>query len=241
MYGIGQAAFGEMFRDNGSNTSWSGNGFRYQEAIDFPNQCMAGGLWAVKNPDAYWPIFYVNYQYTGTGLPRWATKFQHSLSQVLASGTNDELYQQHIGNLIYLINHPNTATLSTQTITGFHDNGGGSYTISWVVPPGASSYRIKWGTKPIVDFIGWDAGTNLPIGDPVNTQNWFASSDAPTVPTPAMPGATQSLTIATGQNGLSAGNFMVKAYADGNAAPIVTVNSRPVPAAKTVWSGRIAK
>ena len=146
-----------------------------------------------------------------------------------------------IGNLIYLINHPNTATLNTQPITGFTDKGGGSYTISWVVPPGATSYRIKWGAKPIVDFIGWDAGTNLPLGDPVNTQNWFVSTDADGIPSPATPGATQSLTIATGQTGLSPANFVVKAYATGAAASLPAANSRPIRSVKTLLSGQTAK
>src|SRR6185312_8675142 len=40
-YGVTKWAFGEMYADNGS-ASWSGNGFRYKQAIDAPNACNVG-------------------------------------------------------------------------------------------------------------------------------------------------------------------------------------------------------
>ena len=52
-------------------------------------------------------------------------------------------------------------------ITNVVDSGGGSYTISWIVPAGAQSYRLKWGPKQIVDWIGFDPIKNVFTGDPV--------------------------------------------------------------------------
>src|SRR5262249_42742495 len=142
----------------------------------------------------------------------------------LHDGTKDELFQYVVGTKIYVLNHPPESQLYTSAVTGFVDNGERSYTISWVVPPGAQSYRIKWGTRRIVDWIGFDARSYTFTGDPSTTQNWFASTDAAGVPAPATPGTTQTLTIATGQTGLSAGNFMVKAYASGGSPPGVSSN-----------------
>jgi hypothetical protein len=234
-YGITQWAFGEMYADNGGS-SWSGNGFRYKQAIDYANACNVGSGGAgagynfmVQNPNAFWSMFYMRAQYEGaanaTNLQR---QFNQSLQQVLSGGSSikDELYHYTIGEVIYALNHPSGLSLSTVPVTKFTDNGAGSYTITWDVPTGASSYRIKWGTKQIVDWIGFDAATYTFKGDPATTMNWFAATDAPNVPSPS--GTTQSLTIATGLPGLTAANFMVKAYAPGGAAP-----TNPTPPTQT--------
>ena len=68
---------------------------------------------------------------------------------------------------------------------------------------------------PIVDWIGFNPATFSFVGNPSTTQNWFASTDAASIPAPGTPGTTQSLTISTGTSGLLAANFSVKAYVSG--------------------------
>jgi hypothetical protein len=213
-YGISQWALGEMYVDNGQQ-SFSGNGFRYKQALDYPNACNTGEDFAVENEQTVWFPFFIKHQYEGS--TNWKKKFDMLLQRDLSDTSTDEFYQYTIGALIYLQNHPNPATLSTVPITNFVNNGNGSYTITWNVPAGATSYRIKWGAKQLVDWIGFDAGSSTFIGNPATTMNWFAASDAPSIPTPA--GSTQSLTINTGTNGLTAANFMVKAYTGGTGVP----------------------
>lgn len=86
------------------------------------------------------------------------------------------------------------------------------YTISWTVPQGAERYQIKWSTKRIVEWIGFDAGTNTWVGDPVNTINWFAANNVSNEPVPAMPGTMQTYTVSGFPPGLTAANFSVKAF-----------------------------
>ncbi|MEO8367702.1 MAG: Ig-like domain-containing protein [Candidatus Solibacter sp.] len=212
MYGITQGNFGEMFSDDGTN-SWAGKGFRYKAAIDYPSTCSAN--FRVQNPNAFWPMFTLRTNYEGAATASvWKRKLGLTLQSVISGGSaiRDELYQYTIANAIYAVNHP-PLSLNTVPITGFTDNGGGSYTISWAVPSGTQSYRIKWYTSKIVDYIGYDAATATFIGNPAATMNWFAATDAPSVSAPS--GTTQSFTIATATTGLTAANFMVKAYVTG--------------------------
>jgi hypothetical protein len=221
-YGISRWAFGEMYSDNGAST-WSGNGFRYKEAIDFQNACNVGAsgavndyYWMVQNPNAYWPIFFFRNQYEGgTTASALQRQFNQSLQNVISGGSaiKDELYHYTIGEVIYALDHPSGSSLNTVPITGFTSNGSGSYTIRWNVPPGATSYRVKWGPKQIVDWIGFDPGKNVFLGNPSTTMNWFAATDATNIPTPS--GTTQNFTINTGVSGLTSANFMIKAYTGG--------------------------
>jgi hypothetical protein len=222
LYGIYQQAVGEMYVDNNS-ASFSGNGFRYKQSLDFANGCATSGDYVVKNPDAFWPLYFAAYYYTGQGPVGWIRKFTQNVESVFPGSTPDsmaELYQDKIANVINLVlNNPSTTTLSTQTLTGFTANGGGSYTLQWTVPTGATSYRIKYSINAIVDYIGFNSSTNAFIGNPATTANWWASTDAPSIPTPGTPGTTQSYTATGLPNGLSQGNFMVKAYASATGLP----------------------
>jgi hypothetical protein len=113
--------------------------------------------------------------------------------------------------LIHHLANPSTTTLQTVPITSFTDNGGGSYTIGWTTPAGTTALRGKHGTQTIVDWIGFDNQTNAWIGDPVTTQNWWASTEVAAMPSPVA--GTQSKTITGLDTGLTADNFMVKAMA----------------------------
>ncbi len=213
-YGSALWAFHEMYVDNGKR-AWPGNGFRYKQAIDYPNACNAAGDWGVKNEQTVWFPFFIRHQYEGgTG---WKHEFDMLLQRDLSDTSTDEFFYYTIGAVIHAVNHPNPSVLSTLPIAHFADNGGGSYAISWNVPAGTQSYRIKWGRKQIVDWIGFDAGAYTFTGDPVTSMNWFAATDVPNIPTPS--GGAQSLTIHTGVTGLTAANFMIKAYLSSGVVP----------------------
>ncbi len=134
------------------------------------------------------------------------------------------------------IERPGTNILQTVPITGFTNNGGGSYTVSWSPEPsGTVSLRGKWGTKNLTDWIGYDpvgnsfsasACTNAAIGltssqcsgDPTTTQPWFASTEITNMPAPGV--GTVTVT-GLSSSSLTATNFMIKA-----AAP-TTSNNNP--------------
>jgi len=69
----------------------------------------------------------------------------------------------------------------------------------------AQFYRIKWGANRIVDWIGFDSGSNVLAGDPVSTMPWLAAKNAAGIRIPA-PGM-QSMTIATGMTHLKPSQF----------------------------------
>jgi hypothetical protein len=248
-YGVTQWAFGEMYADNGTS-SWAGNGFRYKQGIDFANSCNVGSggsgsdyYWMVQNPNAFWPIFYFKAMYEGGATtPVWKRQFNQELQQVIAGGSaiKDELYMHTTGQVIYAVNHPTGTSLNTVPISNLQDNGGGTYTITWAVPAGAIGYRIKWAPKRIVDWIGFNTGTYTFNGDPTTTMNWFGATDAVNIPAPS--GSTQSLTITTGVTGLTASNFMIKAYAPstgGSTDTIPPTVSMTAPVGGATVSGTI--
>jgi hypothetical protein len=75
------------------------------------------------------------------------------------------------------------------------DNGGGSYTLSWTVPANARRYKIKYGEKEIVDWLGFDQITRQFAFDTSQYMAWFAASNVPDEPVPTGQGTTQSHTI----------------------------------------------
>ncbi len=221
-YGIAQWNLSENYVDDGSGR-WDINGFRFGLALDVPNRCNGTGE---KAEDDFQPTptqttsmtFLARYMVEGA--TNWATRFKINLQKDMAAlgTTTSDFGSYQIASVIAILSNPSSSALSTVPISGFADNGGGSYTISWTVPTGARSYRIKWGSKRIVDWIGFDPANNVFTGDPANTMAWFAANNVSTIPAPAAGGQSQSLTIATGTAGLTAANFSVKAYVTGAAS-----------------------
>ena len=74
------------------------------------------------------------------------------------------------------------------------NNGGGAYTLSWTVPSGAYAYQIKYSTKPIVEWLGFDKDTRAYQYDPASYTPFFAASNISN-PAPATAGSTQSVTV----------------------------------------------
>lgn len=215
-YGIAGWNLTEATVDNG-NGRWDQNGFRYGLALDVPNNCNQNYAPMANQTTSL--TFLARHLVDGT--TEWDTKFRISVQKLMAAlgvVNADHSGFQH-GAVISILNSPQASRLQRVPLTAFQDNGGGSYTIGWTVPADARSYRIKWGRKTIVEWIGFDAGTNTFTGDPARTMPWFAAADAAKVPAPAAAGSTQSFTVATGVPGLTADHFTVKAYVGGQASP----------------------
>ena len=206
-------------------SSWTNNGFRYYILLDEPNgACGDTTYYPVRpNQTVWFPFMIANQYWGGTYSPSMANwqpflkqTMQHMMSPLAAgvglTAESIDIGGYQLGALIYAINHGSSNTLQTVPVTNFVINGGGSYTLTWTVPAGAQSYRVKWSPKRIVDWIGFDPVNNVFTGDPVNTVNWFAATEVTSTPAPGTPGTAQSLTISTGTAGLTAANFTVKAY-----------------------------
>jgi len=237
VYGGAQWAFGEMMMDNASSV-WTGNGFRYAMAVDYPNACNTDD-WANLNNETVWYHWTAMENYLGPLTAAKVREFNYVLAANSSNGNTDEFYHDTMATAIYYILHPQATTLRTISVTSFTDNGGGSYTIGWTTPPSTTGLRVKWGTKQIVDWIGFNAGTYSWIGNPATTQNWFASTDAAGIPAPVA--GSQNMTISTGTTGLTAANFMVKAYvaSSGSSAPPPPSISITAPANGTSVAGTV--
>jgi|GEM_PF-880062 len=84
------------------------------------------------------------------------------------------------------------------------NNGGGSYTLRWTVPAGATKYQIKYGPQPMVQNLNFDKFARTYEFDPTIYNNfWAGNGDQVTnqphnvtdEPTPAPPGTQQTYTI----------------------------------------------
>ena len=223
-YGVARWALSEMFVDDGSGR-WDVNGFQYENAPDANAACNGPG--ESKPPS---PNFGITAQQTVSGIflakylteggTDWLPKFKLNLQKDLSALglTTSDLGSYQLAKLIDVANNPGGSLFDTP-ITALQDNGGGSYTLSWVVPATTQYYRIKWAPTRIVDWIGFDIFANAFTGDPANTTAWFAASNAPNIPAPAAAGSTQKLTISTGKTGLTAVNFSVKSFVGSGGPP----------------------
>src|SRR5262249_798835 len=143
---------------------WTNNGFRYNVQLDVANNCGAGEFTAQPNQTVWTPFFIVN---RVEGDTSWERKFKMALQQDMSAigmGASD-FGQYQIAAVIDAVNNPGTTTLQNLGISAFTDKGSGNYSLSWTVPSGAQSYRIKWGSKAIVDWIGFDPANNVFIGN----------------------------------------------------------------------------
>jgi len=210
-YGISQWALTEAYgAAAGQKPTMVNSGFVYGIFLDAPN---ASSKYYLSPGDGQtnWFHFYITGAFAGD--MSWRRRFEwlmqrtsasHGLSIFAEYGSH--LVQAVVGEIV---DPPDLQLVPVPIKVAI--NGGGAYSLSWTTPPGATSYRIKYYPgKQIVDWIGFDAGSNRFIGDPNKMWAWFAAFDAPGVPLPSAPGTTQTFVF----RGDSSNNyaFAVKAY-----------------------------
>ncbi len=104
------------------------------------------------------------------------------------------------------------------------DNGGGSWTLTWTAPSNATGYIIRYSTKTIVDWLGFNQATRVYQFDPSTNVAWFAATRYASPPTPATGGATETLTI-TGLTPGTTYNFAIKYSTSTPAASVTTTRT----------------
>jgi hypothetical protein len=162
------------------------------------------------NNQTIWTPFLVTHEVTGA--TDWSPRATVAMQRLMGAigATTSDWGSYYLNDMIYRLD--NASPILTSVPVTVVDVGDGAYTVTWTVPAGAVSYRVKWSSQRIVDWIGFNPDKNVFVGDPFSTVNWFAATNVPVLPTPMTPGAVQSLTIRTGVAGLTANNFSVKAY-----------------------------
>jgi hypothetical protein len=222
-YGMARWLLSEMYEDNASGR-WDQNGFHYYLLIDQgSSNCLPGpdrnGYHLVGGRQTTHATWLPIYQTEG-GLAPWLSKIRIAWQGILNGyGTDAPDYAGYqAGHVIALPGL--SGALEAVGLTGFTDNGGGSYTLQWTVPAEAQTYRVKYSTtKQITDWLNFNKYTFSFGLDPNIYVPWFAATDASRVPAPQPEGTTQFMTIQTGQPGLTAANFSVKAMVTNPALP----------------------
>jgi hypothetical protein len=247
MYGQSQFALTEDFYDDGTG-SWSTSGNRYYLALDAANNVPVGCAAAGNSFDYYtpkqnngiettWNRYYIQNQYNGsTG---WRSKALVTVQRNIADGNVDDPNHYQLAQVLNAIGTVPAQSLTAATITAVSYSAP-NYSVTINVPAGAASYRAKCSTSnalSIVEWIGFDPGTNTWIGNPATQQNWFAATEISGLPAPS--GTTQTFTIAAsacgGQTNLTAPNFMVKAWASLPNNTWVTRTTHGVPIGQPGW------
>jgi len=139
---------------------------------------------------------------------------------VTGLNSQHELQVQH-----FIHTYNNSATIPTWKPLPINvtDNGGGSYTLSWTVPTGTTQYQIKYSSKPIVEWLGFNKDTRKYLYDPASYTAFFAASNIVRNPAPATPGTVQTITL----SGLPVGQkFSAKYLATPN-EPLLPSKSAP--------------
>src|SRR5262249_33930123 len=70
-----------------------------------------------------------------------------------------------------------------------------TYRLSWTVPDGAQSYRIKCSEKTIVEWLDFDPASNQFAVDPAANIPWFAAAEIAEVPAPLAAGRAQTFEV----------------------------------------------
>ena len=201
-YGIANFAINEAWRSGTFvDNCDGGTGMAYDIYLDQTNNPLPSGC-----NQTVWFNFFIPAKYTGdpNAWNAWASKFATQLKRISTTPFAD-YGTIFVGASINEILHPVAYKLVDVPVT----NVGG--TISWTVPPGAVSYRIKYSNNKIVDWLNFNPATNTFGLDPNANTPWFAATDVPNTPIPNAAGSSQTYS-ASGFGSTTNLHFDLKAY-----------------------------
>lgn len=132
--------------------------------------------------------------YTHTNDTDYLTKAGQLIWEAASQGFASQGELQ-VKQLIYTYNNPANVPIWKSIDVTTTNNGGGSYTLRWTVPEGATNYQIKYSGKTIVEGLGFDQFTRLYQYDPGTHVPFFAASNIPNNPAPSTTGGEQSITL----------------------------------------------
>ncbi len=91
-------------------------------------------------------------------------------------------------------------------------NADGTWTLYWRAPAGARSYAVKYGAKPLVESLGFDAVTRTFSIDPATAMNFWAATNLSGEPLPGLAGMPQTWTTPVLPPGTW--NFALRVFGD---------------------------
>jgi hypothetical protein len=204
-YGIASWTLQEAWRNEGKGKGCrDGSGLAYEIFLDRTNDPL--------DPSCVHTVWFNFYNYAKyTGDPRlWNDKFTKYLQHINGNGVfYGEIGTIFEGAVLGVVLNPEPLQLVDVPVKT-DQSVANTYRLSWTVPAGAESYRIKYSDKNIVEWLGFDPVTNQFTIDPQTNVPWFAASDA-AIPTPGPAGAAQTFEI-TGLDSTKQWHFALKAY-----------------------------
>jgi len=192
LLGLADFMYNEFYFEVGSASTQFG--YLYQYLLDQKNDGVSNSYWA----EGFRPIssaraFTLAFLLTGDAkyLTRAGKLLVGDIDYVTQRTPTDPASQCFMATDLY---RPVTGWYSLPGVTAT-SLGGGSYQLSWTVPPGTTGYRIKAADKTIVPWLGFNQGTRSYQFPPLNNIAWFAASDVTGEPAPLAPGALQTVTL----------------------------------------------
>jgi hypothetical protein len=189
-YGISGWALNEAWRSSPDREGCrGGSGLTYEIFIDEPNDSLDPSC-----THTVWFNFHNYAKYTGDP-PEWKEKFEEYLKHINGRGVfYGEIGTIFEGAVVDVVLNPEPLKLVSVPLTA-QKTGTGTYRLSWNVPVGAQSYRIKYSDKKIVEWLNFDPVKNEFAIDPHTNTPWFAGSEVANPPTPASTGGTQTFEV----------------------------------------------
>ncbi len=204
-YGIASWTLNEAWRTNEKGTGCRvGSGPTYEIFIDRPNVNLDPSC-----SQTVWFNFHNYAKYTGD-TKLWTDKFSQYIKR-LGSGSFYAEYGTIFESAVVsevldpeplqLVNVPVRADRESPT----------TYRLSWTVPAGAQSYRLKYSSKNVVEWLNFDPVTNQFTTDPIANVPWFAASDVSQPPGPSPAGTVQTYDV-EGLDSSTQWHFALRAY-----------------------------
>ncbi len=184
--GIASWTLNESWRTNGKGVGCKvGSGPTYELFIDRPNVPLDPSC-----SQTVWFNFYNLAKYTGD--PKvWADKFSQYIQHLNGNGRFYAEYGSIFeGAVISEVLDPEPLRIVPVPLKADRVDAN-TYRLTWTVPQGAQSYRIKYSDKNIVEWLNFDPVANRFGTDASTNVPWFAASDVSGPPRPGAAGTTQ--------------------------------------------------
>jgi hypothetical protein len=205
-YAIASWTLTEAWRTNGNKVGCRvGSGPAYQVFIDQPNVPLDPSC-----SQTVWFNFHNFAKYTGD--PKlWTNKFNQYIQHLNGNGSFYAEYGTIFEDaVINEVLHPQPLQLESVpfTVTRVAED---TYRLTWTVPAGVDSYRIKYSDNTIVEWLSFDPVTNKFGIDPTLNAPWFAAATVNTPPLPEAEGSKQTYDV-KGLDPKLQWHFALKAY-----------------------------
>jgi hypothetical protein len=189
-YGIASWTLNEAWRTNTPGDGCrAGSGPTYEIFLDHPNSPLDPSC-----SQTVWFNFYTYAKYGGD--PEfWKDRFSQYIKHANGRGSFYAEYGSIFESAVIseMLDPPSLRLVSVPVQV--EPLNGNTYRLTWTVPAGAQSYRIKYSDKNIVEWLNFDPASNQFAIDPAANVPWFAASEATGIPSPSAAGATQRFEV----------------------------------------------